>query len=216
MVEYRKTKQLDNKVGMAAALFVNDEKMLTEDWMQGANRAEQWAGIRKRIAEQVEYAADYREIAAAGEEIHEAIKKMAGGWCGEWQAVGVAKKSVTSVLATVAGFEERHDNLWHLYLEASAFKCSTILDGRCRAIRHDVGKAIRHLTRQVYATAEASTMTGDADFGPVAAAIAALDPLAVLRAVYEKASPDSATGRAKRLAVEKLCEKRGLNLTPPT
>jgi urease accessory protein UreF len=105
MVEYRKTKQLDNKVGMAAALFVNDEKMLTEDWMQGANRAEQWAGIRKRIAEQVEYAADYREIAAAGEEIHEAIKKMASVVWSGWLQRYYRKSDDRGHIAVVGGVE---------------------------------------------------------------------------------------------------------------
>jgi len=84
MIAYRKTKRLDNMIMLAAAFFVNDEKSLTEDWMQAEWRTEQRADIRRRIAKQAEYAADYREVVAAEEEIRCAIMKMAtavwSGW----------------------------------------------------------------------------------------------------------------------------------------
>jgi len=105
MTAYRKTKRLDNQIMLAAAFFVNDEKSLLEPWMQDEWRAEQRADMRKRIAKQAEYAADYREVAAAEEEIHRAIKIMAREVWSKWLQSYYRKSTGRGHAANVNGIE---------------------------------------------------------------------------------------------------------------
>jgi len=105
MATYRKTKRLDNPIMLAAAFFVNDEKSLLEPWMQDEWRAEQRADMRKRIAKEAEYAADYREVAAAEEEIHSAIKIMAREVWSKWLQSYYRKSTGRGHTATVNSIE---------------------------------------------------------------------------------------------------------------
>lgn len=105
MVGYRKTKRLDNPIMLAAAFFVNDEKSLLEPWMQDEWRAEQRTEMRRRIAKPAEYAADYREVAVAEEEIHHAIMTVARSVWSKWLQSYYRKSDGRGHIAVVNGVE---------------------------------------------------------------------------------------------------------------
>jgi len=84
MAQYRKTKRLCNRITLPAALFVGDERILTEPWMQSEDRASQRQDIRARLDGKAKYAADFREIASATDEIQEAVQTLGIFVWGDW------------------------------------------------------------------------------------------------------------------------------------
>jgi len=103
--EYRKNKGLDNTLLRNANFFVSDEISLAEDWMQADWRAEQRAGVRKRITNSSEYALEYRQISAAEQDICNAIDQMAKTVWSGWLQVYYRQSSARGHSCVIDGTE---------------------------------------------------------------------------------------------------------------